>query len=708
MNLIFSPSYNLISVLFLISVLVLYFSFKNILNSKEVFIIFIFRVFILFFLIVLILSPILKYKAIEKNSLPWHVYVDNSLSIKYHKQPSSVSYKTGINSFLTKVEEKGIIYETFSFGSALDTLEDIADLKLNANSTNLGLVFEKIKNDYQKNIAGAIIFTDGQINQGLPIQQFYEDDGTLPVHIVGIGENTPMQDVYIKSVDIPPLCVKGEDVSIDVIIASLGVINDRVNITLFDVNNKLIGSKIISISGNQENEIVRFQLSPNKIGENKFIVKCSALPDEINIKNNQQIITLQVMKDQYNIALVTGAPNFNTKVLKNYLLKRGNILVDHFVVDSNNFNQKIKKFLEEKYEIIIFDNNPVSSSAKKWNSITRVFAKKLLSHNSSFFVVPGPEIEFNSLNKYLNIIDLEAKKISSNYAQDNKGWEFLSTWHSLSSSSNNIELSSNSFPPQTPAFLLKNTFDNQKMKTYAKYTGSDNSNSLIMLGEKKLIRYAVWNSINMSSLKYMLVDSDRDILFENSLKKVINWLMKKDDNSEFVFRTDKNSYQHGELVLMTGISSDIIDGTRINDGIVELYYDNQYIDTKPLFFDLNKNIYKANFWAPKPGKIDYIVKMNKQLETYEVSNGSFKVQESHIELNRIFLNKTKLKNLSTSSKGSFVHWIDSEDLIDKLENINRTDSYIAAISFRYNYFYLCFIILLLSLEWLYRKRIGMN
>ena len=75
---------------------------------------------------------------------------------------------------------------------------------------------------------------------------------------------------------------------------------------------------------------------------------------------------------------------------------------------------------------------------------------------------------------------------------------------------------------------------------------------------------------------------------------------------------------------------------------------------------------------------------------------------------RIFLNKTKLKNLSASSKGSFVHWIDSEELIDKLENINRTDSHIAAISFRYNYFYLCFIILLLSLEWLYRKRIGMN
>ena len=707
MNLSITPPYNLIIVVFLISVSVLYFSFKNAMAFRENFIIIIFRAFILLSLIILLLNPTLKYKASENYSLPWHVYVDNSLSIKYHKQPSLVSYKNGIKNFLNKVKEKGISYETFSFGSVLDTLEDISDLKLDANSTNLGLVFEKINNDYQKNLAGAIIFTDGQINQGLPIQQFYNNN-IVPIHIVGIGETTPMQDVSIKSVDIPPLCVKGDDVNIDVIITSLGVIDDRVNITLFDDNNKLIGSKIISISGNQENEVVRFQISPNKIGENKFLVKCSALPEEINIKNNQEKITLQVMKDEYNIALVTGAPNYNTKVLKSYLLKKGNILVDHYVINSENFNQKIKQFLEKKYEVIIFDNNPVSSSSKKWNSIARVFAKKLLSHNSSFFIVPGPEIEFKSLNRYLKIIDLEAKQLLLNNVQDNKKWEFLNTWYSLSSINKNINFSSYSYPPQTPLFQLTNNFDNKTKQIYAKYIDSDITNPLLVLGEKQLIRYAVWNSINISSLKYMLVDSDLDFLFEYSLRKIINWLMKKNDNSEFVFRTDKNSYQHGESVFLTGVSSNISDGLKIKDGIVELYNNNQYIDSKPLFFDLNKNIYKANFWAPKPGKIDYIVKINKKLETYVVSRGAFKVQESHIELNRIFLNETKLKNMSLSSNGSFNLWQNNEDLINKLENIYKPNSYIAAITFRYNYFYLCFIILLLSLEWYYRKKIGFN
>ncbi len=707
MNLSFVPSYNLIIVVILISVLVLYLSFKNVLFYRETSIIISLRVLILFFLVILIWNPRFKYKAIEKNSLPWHVYIDNSLSMKYHKQSSSLSYKNGIKSFLKNIKDKDISLETYSFGSTLDTLNDISNIKLNDNSTNLGLVFDKINNDYQQNFAGAIIFTDGQINQGLPIQQFYLNNAIVPIHIVGIGEVTPMQDVSIKSVDIPPLCVKGENVDIEVTISSLGIVDDRLNITLFDNNNKLIGSKIISVSGNQEIEVVRFQISPNNIGENEFLVKCSALPDEINIQNNQQKITLHVMKDNYNVALVTGAPNFNTTVLKSYFKKNSNTSVDHYIFNSNNFNQKIKPFLEKKYEVIIFDNNPVSSSAKKWNSITRVFAKKLLSHNSSFFIVPGPEIDINSINKYLKIIDLEVNQLLNNAPIDKK-WKFLNTWHNLSSINKKNEFLSDSYPPQIPLFQLINNFENKKVQIHAQYIDSDQTNPLLVLGEKQLVRYAFWNSINLSSLKYILADSDLDFLFDRSLKKITNWLMKKNDNSEFIFRTDKNSYQHGESVSLNGVPLDFNDAMKINDGIVELYHNNQYIGSKPLFFDLNENIYRANFWAPKPGKIEYVVKINKNLENFEVSRGAFKVQESHVELNRIFLNEEKLKNLSIMSNGIFKRWVDNEDLINKIEDVQKSKSYIAIIAFRYNYIYICLIILLLSVEWFYRRKIGFS
>ena len=710
MNITINSSYDLIIVVFLVSTLILYFSFKDTIYLKGITLIIFLRILILTLLIVLLINPTFEYRGERNFNMPWHVYVDKSLSIKNHKQPSSISYKNGIQNFLTKVQKKGVNVETFSFGSVLDTIENISDLSLDGNSTNLGLVFDHIDYNYQNNLAGMIIFTDGQVNQGPPIQQYYNKSNTIPIHIIGIGDTTPMQDVSIKSVDIPPLCVKGENINIDVKISSLGSVKEKINVTLFDEGGKLIGSKIIKITGGQTVEDVRFQITPNKIGENKFLVKCSALSQEINIQNNQQKITLHVMKDQYNIALVTGAPSYNTGLLKNYFIRKGNNLVDHYIINNENFNQKIKIFLEKKYEIVIFDNNPVSSSAKKWESIARVFAKKLLSHNSSFFIVPGSEIDVNSLNRYLKIIDLEAKP-NQDDLKNNKKWKFISAWHKLNSVYNQEYPISNSdlIPPQNPAFQMLNINEDENINAYAKYIGSEQENPLLILGEKHLIRYAVWNSIDLFSLKYMPLNSDTDFLFENSIKKITNWLLKKSNNNEFIFRTDKNSYQHGESVSLIGIASDMNNKHKMKDGIVELYHNNQYVGSKPLFFNLNENVYKANFWAPKPGEIDYKVKMNINLESHEVSSGSFKVQESHIELNSIFLNEAKLINLSKpSTSGSFRYWSNSDDLINVIDNMKKVESYIAVLPLRYNYIYICFIIILLYIEWSYRKKIRLN
>ncbi len=708
MNLQFNSNYDLIIIAFIIFIFVFYFSFKKNLFFKGFLPIIILRFLVSLLLIFLLLNPSLEKKGSINSSLPWHIYIDKSLSIKYHNQPSEMSYKSGIQKFLKKIKEKDIRHQSFSFGTMLDSLNDISTLDLDANSTNLNLIFNKISDNYQNNLAGIIIFTDGQVNQGSPIQEFYSNND-VPIYVVGVGDTNPMLDIAIQSVNSPPLSVKGEDVNIDVVVSSLGNINERVNVNLFDEKNKLIGSKLIKINGNEENKTIRFQIRPNKIGKNNFFVKCSALSDEINIQNNQQKITLHVMKDEYNIALVTGAPSYNTNVIKRYLQKQSNNKIDHFLMSSDNFNQKIKEFLEKKYEVIIFDNNPVLSNSHKWDSVARVFAKKIISHNSSFFIIPGPELDVSSINKYLKIIDLESKKIKENLIQKTE-WEFSKSWFSLSSLNQGDNLSSNQFdfyPPQTPAFELLNNLKNKKVKVYASYKNEDYINPLLILGEKMQIRYAVWNSIDLSLFKNMLLDSDYDYLFESSMKKITNWLMKKGDSDEFIFRTNKNSYQHGESVILSGASSDLNDDFKINDGIVQLYSDNQYISSKPLFYDLNENIYKSKFWAPKPGEIDYIIKVNRGLDSYEVNRGTFRVQESHIELNKIYLNRNKLINLCESSGGLYKDWKEKDDLVNYVKDKNIFESYTSNFIFRYNYFYICLIFLLLSFEWFYRKKIGL-
>jgi len=297
------------------------------------------------------------------------------------------------------------------------------------------------------------------------------------------------------------------------------------------------------------------------------------------------------MKNQYNIALVTGSPSFNTKVIKSHLLKNGNIFLDHFIIDEKNFSSKIKKFLEKKYEVIIFDNNPVASSSDKWSSILRVFAKKLISHNSSFFIIPGPETDFKSLSKYLKIVNIDVKQLPLN-GKVKMDWRFLDSWSNLSSLAKDGEFLQkvHSYPPQIQAYNISNIVEGKKTNVYANYIKGEEQSPLLIFGEKKLVRFAFWNSIDISSLKYMLSGSDFSFVFESTIKKITNWLMKKSDDGEFIFRTDKNSYQQGEEVTLTGVSSESNNKLIIADGLVELYQENNFIGSKNLFFDLNKKI----------------------------------------------------------------------------------------------------------------------
>ena len=704
MNITLEPSYYFIFGTLLLSIPVFLFSYKSSFNKPGYNYLIFLRLVLLFLIIILFFDPTLIIKKERNKIFLWHLYIDKSLSLNYYKQPSKTSLIKGISNFIDNLKNKNIDFNIYSYGAELDTLVNINNLKIDANSTNIGLVFENVNSHYDANIAGGIIFTDGQVNQG-PLLSRFSDYNKIPIHIVGIGDTIPMLDVAIQSVDIPPISVKGEKVNIDVKISSVGNIVERVNVTLFNNNNKLIGSKLIKVFGGESEEVVRFQIKPNQIGKNSYLVKCSALSDEINIDNNRQDFTMHVMKDEYNIALITGAPNYNTRFIKDHLSNSKNNNIDHFIYVDNQFKPSLKEFWKNNYEVIIFDNNPIYDNSKIWNSFLRIFTKKLISHNSSFFIIPGPEVDFNSISRFLEIIDLEVSEIKKNN-RNNYEWSFNKLWRNnfLFHDSKSLSEHYGALPPQYPAFQLDKSSLNYN--NYADYNIDNNHNSLIIMGEKKSLRYALWNSIDLASIKFNLSDTKNSFLLDKSLNKIFNWLMKKSGDQEFVFRTDKNSYQQGEEVLLSGRSLDFNEEI-IHEGTVELFYNDEFIGSKPLFLDLNKNEYKSRFWAPKPGKINYIVNINRGIESYQVSSGAFEVQESHVELNRIYLNKEKLNNIAYSSGGFFKFWENREELLDNISNINKKENYTINYKIRHNYLFISVFLSILALEWFLRRRVGL-
>ena len=253
-------------------------------------------------------------------------------------------------------------------------------------STNMGLVIDHILASENNGIAGSIIITDGQANLGseIPTQNL---GISSPIHIIGVGDETPLVDISIHSIDAPPVIIKGENADIDVIIASHGTVNERLNVTIYS-GKKLVGSKVVTVSGDGSLDRVRFRINPNQTGEIKYRVQVNVLSDEININNNKQVVPIQVLKNEYAVALITGAPNFNTQIIKQILSENPEYRIDHFVYRPDGYSQSLKTFWDMKYDLIIFDNHPIAENAKEWRSYLRIFAKKLVAHQTSLaFIV---------------------------------------------------------------------------------------------------------------------------------------------------------------------------------------------------------------------------------------------------------------------------------------------------------------------------------
>ena len=684
---------------FILWLIVIYLFTSGSNNIKKIKTIIFLRIFSIGLIILLFLEPKLFFSKLNKYNLDWNLYVDKSLSMSYHTNPSVGSLLSGIDEILNKLNSKMVKIKIYGFGSSLDTSWIDSGRLIRDGSTNIGEVFDHIKSNNNKKSSGSIIITDGQVNLGEEISTIQTNE-LKPIYVLGVGNENPFVDVSIQSIDAPPVIIKGENAELDVTISSSGDINQKLNITLFS-GKKLLGSKIINVFGKGSKENVRFMISPDHLGEMQYKVHINALPDEINIDNNKQVVSIQVLKNKYRIAIITGAPNFNTQIIKKVLKQNSKFMFDHFVLQSDGYTIPLKTFWDTKYDLIIFDNHPVSNNSKEWKSYLRIFAKKILSQKTSLAFIAGYDIDQTVFESYLNLIDLNIKESVIELQSESK-WDFTPAWESFFPFQNSkIEKKIFDYPP-----LFSNlNIDSTNGTVLAKFLISDMEIPLLLIAEKLPLRYMVWSSPDLNQLYYKTQNTKHKDFINQILKPVFSWLTRTSNEKQFYFRSNKNSYQQGEQVSIIG--KPVQKHATILDGYIHIYNNGTLINSKKLNHDKQNNIYTGKFWASESGTLDYDIEFISENKNMIVNRGSVQVQESQVELNNIFLNKSPLKKLANDTKGTFLHWEDRLNLI-KLVN-QEVDEEVVQLNISINKSKLIFfiIIILLSLEWLIRRKLGM-
>ena len=684
------------SISVLVTILVTYLSIRN---HTELRWLLILRGISLIIALFLLLQPRFTWTVNKAIELEWNFYVDNSVSIVYHPALSLQTIKSELSQLIFNLNKQDIAPSLFSFSESVSALENVQSWDGKGSSTNLGSVISHIVSNQEK-LAGATIITDGQINQGLDPTQLIQKV-EVPVYTLGIGEFTPLVDLSIQSIDAPTVAIKGEDVTINVTINSTGDTHERVNVILYQ-GEKMLGSKYLQTEGFGSRTQARFMFAPSNLGENEYRVKVSTVSQEINIENNQQKFFITILKDRYMVALITGSPSFNTSVIKRYIRKYPRVELDHFVRRKNGYLPAMKSFWSKPYQLIIFDNYPVKELSSKTQ---RIFSKKIGAEKSSLLWLLGGNVTEKSANSITPFFHLRLK----DQIQTSEKTLWYITTEALSRSifqgldvNDGLNFWKN-FPPILVSYNFEST--NDEIEPIAYNQGSDMV-PLMFLGEKQGIRSAVWTSPEFATIHHRLYGTDYSKIFPELWTRLFSWLLKTGGEKKLYFRLNKESYQQGEEIFITGTS--ISNKRRSKDqAFIITKNDSLEINSAELRYNPESRRWEGNIWAPKPGKYSYEISMQDGSTLPVKQNGRFIVEESQIELNEVALNSPLLENLSKKTNGAYYPWASRAELFNKVLPRERQEKIKRSTRFNEETWVLIILIGLLTIEWIIRKRIGL-
>ncbi len=218
-----------------------------------------------------------------------------------------------------------------------------------------------------KEVSGAIIFTDGQAdNQNLT---FYEPlkNKDIPVMFVGVGSNEKQPDLKLISMSAPARVAVDTTYPVTAKLNTYGMMGSNVKVDIFQ-NDYLIDTKTITPSQSNSNHEFKFSLSSSAKGNDTITVKASTEAKELNIANNTMSKIIRVESDsRVKVLFYSQVANFNLGKIRQILLRdqkvdldfKMDVVIDPLVIrDNPNANIHVK-FPEDKtklnsYDILLF------------------------------------------------------------------------------------------------------------------------------------------------------------------------------------------------------------------------------------------------------------------------------------------------------------------------------------------------------------------
>jgi len=638
----------------------------------------------------LLLSPFIK-TVTEDIQKPIIVFAqDMSGSLEVSKDLEDADFQNARTTMLRDIQGE---YELVQLSFGDDVVPNLVDTTL-GKSTNISKTLNYIDDNYSdQNLGAVIIATDGIFNEGVnPI--YLNTRIKAPLHSIALGDSTTKKDILIKNVFHNRIAYLGDKFNIQVDIQANNARGNNSTLSLYSIQNDKrvrISTKQVKINSDKFFTTLEMQANASSVGTKQFLLTLSGVKNEISVQNNSKNIYIEVIDNRQKILILADSPHPDLSAFKQILKTNKNYEIEILYAGEPNLNVS-------KYDFILLHNLP-----SKEFDISNVLSTTQRRAIPQLFVV-GTQTDLSRFNAAQNVLNINQSVASSNESQ-----AYANTGFNAYTVSDAIPNAVKRFPPVIAPFGEYDSGLNTKTILYQNIKDIDTKYPLIAVSDQSNKRTGVIAAEGI--WKWRLFDFMDDSEYETTdeiVRKLVQYLVLKEDKRKFRSYTNKNIYKENESIYFDAqLYNDNYE--LINNPEVYASISNASGKKYDYTFSRNSNYYTLDAGRLPPGRYSYVTKTSYNGK--ELSNkGNFTVQAVELEQYDLTARHDILHLLSDKYGGKVYQASNISSIAEELKVSDKIKPIAYYTNHTKNILNLKWIFavlaLLLVLEWFLRRYFG--
>lgn len=614
---------------------------------------------------------------------------DNSLSIG-HVQPAGFNKKQYEKDLQALSDKLSAQYELKIYHFS-DSIKPGFDFSNSGKLSNAAALFSRLNDEYlNRNIGAVILASDGIFNRGgSPLYDL--NKLKAPVYTIALGDTIPKRDLMVANVNHNNLVYLNNEFTIEVQVEAFESKGEETKLSISE-NGKTIQDSKIQIGSNAFVKTIPVKLKASKIGLQKYTVQLSPLGNEVSEKNNAQSVFIEVIDARQKVLIAAGATHPDIATIKQAI--------------SGNKNYDLKVALGEDLNAVNVNDYGLVILYQLPNAQNHgaAFLAKLAQTNVPVWYILGAQSDVGKFNQVQKAIGFNGSNSTIQEAFSYLNPDF-SAFDVDGAAAKHID----DFDPLLAPFGKVSINGNSFVALYQRIGKiKTQSPQLFFLNEngKKagyLIGEGLWRW-KLSESKDALAGS----VVNGLISKTVQYLSVKDDKRKFKVYPAKNTFDENENVLLNAVLYND-SYVAINTPDVNIQLKNQEGKLYNFLFSRTASSYQLDAGMLPAGNYTFLASTNLGGRK-QIAQGAFYVNAMIAEYQQTIANHQLLNNMSVQTNGRMYM---PQNLSGILKDISKNEEirtlsyedrrYEELINFKWLF---AVIILLLSLEWFFRKRNG--